>query len=101
MKTDCHILGITREIREKLWKNFGDEMSVEITEDTEERHVEIPIDVQEFFQKNPEICEKFLQKSYSLQKKIMYYTESVKKPETREKRIEKNICGKHIKNLHF
>lgn len=64
-------------------------MSVEITEDTEERRVEIPIDVQEFFQKNPEICEKFLQKSYSLQKKIITHIESAKKPETREKRIEK------------
>ena len=52
MKSNCHILGVTQEIRTKLGKSFGDEVWVKIWEDKEERIVEIPEDVQMVFNEN-------------------------------------------------
>ena len=45
MKSDCHILGLTQEIRKKLGKTFGDEVSVSLIEDKEERVVESADDI--------------------------------------------------------
>ncbi|MCJ7934120.1 MAG: DUF1905 domain-containing protein [Chryseobacterium sp.] len=53
MKTDCHILGLTQEIRRQLGKTFGDEVSVSLTEDKEERTVEIADDIALVFKENP------------------------------------------------
>lgn len=51
MGGDCHILGLTKAIREKIGKSFGDSVEVELWEDQEERIVEIPEDVVKIFQK--------------------------------------------------
>ena len=42
MGTECHILGIRKEIREQVGKTFGDEVTVTVEPDTEPRLVEIP-----------------------------------------------------------
>jgi hypothetical protein len=54
MKSECHILGLTQEIRNKLNKTFGDEVFVSLTEDKEERIVEIAEDIVLLFNENPE-----------------------------------------------
>ena len=51
MKSDCHILGLTQEIRKKLGKSFGDEVSVSLIEDNEERVIEIADDIALVFRK--------------------------------------------------
>lgn len=91
MKSDCHILGLTQEIRNKLGKTFGDEVSVYLLEDKEERVVEIAEDVALVFNENPEAKVLFDKMSYTHRKEYIRWIEEAKKPETRENRKLKMI----------
>lgn len=91
MKTECHILGLTQEIRKELKKTFGDEVSVKLWEDNEERIVEIPEDVLVTFEKNKDAFEFYQKMSYTHRKEYMRWITEAKKPETREKRKQKMI----------
>jgi len=91
MKSDCHILGLTQEIRKQLGKTFGDEISVSLTEDKEERVVEIADDIASVFNENPEAKTLFDKMSYTHKKEYIRWIEEAKKPETRENRKIKMI----------
>lgn len=91
MKSDCHILGLTQEIRKQLGKTFGDEISVSIIEDKEERVVEIANDIALIFNENPEAKKIFNTMSYTHKKEYIRWIEEAKKPETRENRKNKMI----------
>lgn len=91
MKTDCHILGLTQDVRKKLGKSFGEEVSVTLWEDKEERVVEIPPDVQELFAENGAAKELYDKMSYTHRKEYMRWITEAKKPETREARKIKMI----------
>jgi len=91
MKTDFHMLGLTKEIREKLEKTFGDEVSVKLWEDKEERIVEIPEDVLEIFDQNKEAFDLYEKMSYTHKKEYIRWITEAKKPETRENRKAKMI----------
>ncbi|BFO65739.1 YdeI/OmpD-associated family protein [Chryseobacterium sp. KCF3-3] len=91
MKSDCHILGLTQEVRKLLDKTFGDEVSVVLTEDKEERVVEIADDIASVFNKNPEAKTLFDKMSYTHKKEYIRWIEEAKKPETRENRKAKMI----------
>lgn len=91
MKSDCHILGLTQEIRKQLGKTFGDEVSVSLTEDKEERVVEITDDIAFAFNENPEAKTLFDKMSYTHKKEYIRWIEEAKKPETRENRKIKMI----------
>lgn len=91
MKSDCHILGLTQEIRKQLGKTFGDEVSVSLIEDKEERKVEIADDVAQIFNENKEAKELFDKMSYTHKKEYIRWIEEAKKPETRENRKIKMI----------
>ncbi|MDR3024228.1 YdeI/OmpD-associated family protein [Chryseobacterium sp.] len=91
MKSDCHILGLTQEIRKQLGKTFGDEVSVSLTEDKEERVVEIAEDIVAVFNENPEAKTLFDKMSYTHKKEYIRWIEEAKKPETRENRKIKMI----------
>src|SRR5574339_938301 len=54
MGTDCHILGIRKEIREQAGKTFGDEITITIEPDTEPRLIEIPADLMKELKKDRE-----------------------------------------------
>lgn len=91
MNFPCHVLGITKEIRAKLGKTFGDTVEVIIERDTEERIVEIPADIAEYlneFKKQKEVFDKM---SYSHKKEYIQWIESAKKAETRANRIVKFV----------
>lgn len=98
MKSNCHILGVTQEIRTKLGKSFGDEVWVKIWEDKEERIVEIPEDVQMVFNENVQAKEMFEAMSYTHRKEYIRWIVEAKKTETRENRkvkmIEMILAGK-------
>lgn len=98
MKSDFHKLGLTQEVREKLGKSFGDEVSVKLWEDKEERIVEIPEDVQIVFNENLKAKELFDKMSYTHRKEYIRWIVEAKKPETRENRkikmIEMILAGK-------
>ncbi|MDQ1856677.1 YdeI/OmpD-associated family protein [Chryseobacterium sp. WLY505] len=91
MKSDCHILGLTQEIRKKLGKTFGDEVSVSLIEDKEERVVEIADDIDLVFKENPEAKALFDAMSYTHRKEYIRWIEEARKPETRENRKIKMV----------
>ncbi|WP_370899838.1 DUF1905 domain-containing protein [Chryseobacterium gossypii] len=91
MGSDCHILGLTQEVRKKLGKTFGDEVSVSLIEDKEERVVEIADDIASTFDENPQAKELFEKMSYTHKKEYIRWIEEAKKPETRENRKIKMI----------
>lgn len=91
MKSDCHILGLTQEIRKKLGKTFGDNVSVSLIEDKEERIVEIAEDIELLFSENQDAKILFDKMSYTHRKEYIRWIEEAKKPETREKRKLKMI----------
>ena len=91
MKSDCHMLGLTQEIRKQLGKTFGDEISVSLTEDLEERTVEIADDILTVFHENPEAKTLFDKMSYTHRKEYIRWINEAKKPETRESRKVKMI----------
>lgn len=91
MKSECHILGLTQEIRKQLGKAFGDEVFVSLTEDKEERVVEIAKDIVLLFNENPEAKILFDKMSYTHRKEYIRWIEEAKKKETRENRKLKMI----------
>lgn len=91
MKSDCHILGLTQEIRKQLGKTFGDEVSVSLIEDKEERTVEIADDIAVIFNENQHAKMLFDKMSYTHRKEYIRWIEEAKKPETRENRKIKMI----------
>lgn len=91
MKSDCHILGLTQDIRKQLGKTFGDEVSVSLIEDQEERIVEIAEDIAVVFDENPKAKEIFDRMSYTHRKEYIRWINDAKKTETREKRKVKMI----------
>ena len=98
MKSNVHLLGLTKEIRSQLGKNYGDEVNVELWHDKEERIVEIPADVKLVFKQNPKAFELYEKMSYTHRKEYIRWIVEAKKPETRENRkakmIEMILAGK-------
>lgn len=91
MGTDCHIIGVTKEIRDKINKTFGDTVSVTLEKDVEERTAKIPYDFKSELQKNISANDFFNTLSFSCQKKYINYITSAKKDVTRNNRIIKSI----------
>lgn len=99
MGTNCHLLIVLKDIREKLSKSIGDDISVEIWLDTTPRVVEIPKELQEAFQENTTAEDFFKSLSYTCQKEYVQYITEAKKAETRVSRTLKTIemLNKRIK----
>jgi hypothetical protein len=91
MGTECHILGIRKEIREQIGKTFGDEVTITVEEDNEPRVVEVPPELAEAFEKEKEAAQYFNSISYSHQREYVGYITEAKKPETRARRVTKTI----------
>lgn len=91
MGHECHFLGINQQVRQAIKKNTGDMVHIVIQRDTEPRAVEIPEDVMVAFEMFPEIKERFDKLSYTHRKENIQLIEGAKKPETRNRRIEKFI----------
>jgi hypothetical protein len=91
MSTDCHILGIRKDIREQVGKTFGDEIKVIVEPDTEPRVVEVPADLLKELKKDKEAKTVFDKLSYTHQKEYVTWITEAKKEETRQNRIAKMI----------
>ncbi len=101
MGKKSHVLGLTKEIRKQIDKTFGDEVLVEIEEDTYKREVVIPEDVMSLFGKNPNAKKFYESLSFTDRKEYICWIDAAKRPETRNKRIDSFIekLNKHSK-LH-
>lgn len=91
MGMSLYIIGITKEIREKIKKNPGDLVEVTICKDNDERVVEIPNILIEELDKDKEIKDFFESLSFSMKKKYVSLITSAKREETKEKRLIKII----------
>ncbi len=87
MGTECHILGIPKEIRQKMGKGFGETISVELTVDEAERTVSLPDDFKDKLEENKKSLSFFNSLSYTNQRKYTLWIDSAKKAETRSSRI--------------
>ena len=91
MGTECHILGIRKEIREQSGKTFGDEVTISVEPDIEPRAVEIPADLLKELKKDQEAKAFFDKLSYTHQKEYVTWVTEAKKEATRQDRILKTI----------
>ncbi len=91
MRTDCHIIGITKEIRNKLGKVIGDPVNVKLSVDVSERTVVIPEALLKVLKKDKLILEKFNSLSYTRKKEYALKICSAKREATLEKRLQSII----------
>ena len=90
MGLSCHIVGVTKAVRDKIAKKEGDTINVELSEDSEKRIIEIPEDFKNLLVKK-NLLSVFENLSFTDRKEIVVSITSAKKPETRNKRIFKSI----------
>lgn len=86
-----HILGVKKEIREAIGKTIGDTVHIVMEQDTKPRIVAIPEDFQQALENNPSAKKTFEKFAYTHRKEYVQWIESAKKPETRQRRIEKAV----------
>jgi Bacteriocin-protection, YdeI or OmpD-Associated/Domain of unknown function (DUF1905) len=86
-----HILPILKDIRTKIDKSFGDEVSISLEEDLEPRQVEIPLDLQQALVLEPAAQAYFSQLAYTHQKAYIRWITDAKRDQTRQARIQKTI----------
>ena len=91
MGSECHMLGVLKDIREQIGKTFGDEVTVTLESDTEPRVIEIPKDLTKELKKDKDAKTFFDKLSYTHQKEYVRWVEEAKKEETRQNRIIKTI----------
>jgi len=89
MGLDFHVLIVLKEIRQKIGKDFGDEVEISLREATEPRVVSIPQDMQQVLDQNPQALAAFQKLSYTHQKEYVSWIESAKRQATRQSRLAK------------
>jgi hypothetical protein len=86
-----HLLPVLKEIREKIGKSIGDEIEVEVEEDTEPRQVEIPQDLKDALQDYPQALAFFMSLSYTHQKEYVRWIEEARRAQTRQSRVAQTV----------
>ena len=86
-----HMLIILKSIREKIGKTFGDEVEVEVEEDTGQREVSLPQDIRQALENDPEAAAIFRRLAYSHQKEYVQWIDGAKREQTRQGRIAKML----------
>lgn len=91
MGSDFHILGIRKDIRQKIGKCIGDTVRISLEEDRGPREVAIPPDLMEALSNDAPAHAAFLVQSYSHQKEYVQWIEEAKHPQTRQNRITRTL----------
>ena len=81
-------LGVTREIRDRIGKQPGDEVWVTVEKDEAERKVDLPEDFGALLQQRPDALAIYEKLSYTHKKEYMQWLNSAKTAATREKRMQ-------------
>ncbi|OWY19856.1 DUF1905 domain-containing protein [Sphingobacteriales bacterium UPWRP_1] len=82
---------VLKEIRQKIGKKTGETVTVTLQADTEERTVTVPDDLLQALEQHAEAKLVFNKYSYTHRKEYVRWIEEAKKPETRQRRIQKAI----------
>ena len=85
----CHMMTFNKEMRNTTGYKSGDTIHIIMERDTEPRIVEIPEDVLMLLTSNEAAYQVYQKYSYSIKKEIMDGIKNAKRPETRQKRINK------------
>jgi hypothetical protein len=93
MRSQCHILGILKSIREQTGKTVGDDVQVTVELDTEPRMLELPEELRTALLKEKDAASFFNSLSYTHKQEYVNYILEAKRPETRFKRTGKVIDG--------
>jgi hypothetical protein len=91
MGTEHHLLIILKEIREKIGRTFGDEVSITVEPDAEPRLIEVPAELKKAFRTEKEAKAFFGKLSYTHQREYVMWINEAKREETRQNRIVKAI----------
>lgn len=86
-----HVLIVLKEIREKIGKSFGDEVTVVLEEDMEVRRVELPGDLKVALEAEPNALAFFNKLSFTHQKEYVQWIEQAKRETTRRARIQRTV----------
>ncbi|WP_018349208.1 YdeI/OmpD-associated family protein [Longispora albida] len=86
-----HLLGLSNANRRAAGVEIGEEIEVELELDTEPRVVAEPADFAQALDENPAARAAYDSLAYSHKREHVRAVESAKKPETRQRRIEKAI----------
>lgn len=92
MGEPCHILLILKSIREKLGKEFGEQIAISLEEDSEPREVIVPTDLREALAAAGPAQQLFGKLSYTHKKEYVVWINEAKRAETRTARIQKAVA---------
>lgn len=87
-----YLVGVSAENRELTGVAAGDEVEVDIELDTEPREVEVPPDLAAALDGEPDAKRFFESLTHSQKQGFVQPIEQAKKPETRERRVEKTLA---------
>jgi Bacteriocin-protection, YdeI or OmpD-Associated/Domain of unknown function (DUF1905) len=88
----CHFMPINRKLREASGVRGGETVPVTIERDTEERVITPPTDLARALKSNTEAQATWDKLSYTHRREHVEHIEDAKKPETRQRRLEKSIA---------
>jgi hypothetical protein len=91
MGGDCHFMVINRKMREASGARGGETVPVTMERDTEQRVITPPADFARALKSNKEAHSTWDKLSYTHKREHVEHVEDAKKPETRQRRIEKSI----------
>ncbi|MDP2857980.1 MAG: YdeI/OmpD-associated family protein [Bacillota bacterium] len=89
MKTSCHIIGITKAIRDQIGKQAGDMVLVTVRLDRENRVNAIPDNLQSVLAQNRGAADFFHSLTANQKNKFIDFITVAKKQETADSRLEK------------
>lgn len=90
-----HLIGLSKANREAAGVEIGEEVEVEVELDTAPRVVVAPPDFAAALDADPVARAAFDKLAHSRKREHVHAIESAKKPETRQRRIEKAIAALH------
>ena len=92
MGDGSHCLGVHKATQVAAGIDFGDEVSVQMEEDTAPRAVEIPADLARALKAEPRAMAFFDKLARTHRREYANWVGEAKKPETRERRIEQTLA---------
>lgn len=84
-------VGFRKEIQDAAGIRIGDRIRVRIEPDVEPREIEVPEDLAHAFRRDKAASQAFDGLSYTHRKEYVQWILEAKKPETRQRRVEKTI----------
>jgi uncharacterized protein YdeI (YjbR/CyaY-like superfamily) len=91
MGGDCHFMVVNRELREAAGVRGGETVPVTMERDTEARTITPPADLARAIKADKAAQAAWDKLSYTHRKEHIRAVEEAKKPETRQRRIEKSV----------